>query len=95
MITRNELIQKRVDFWKTYFLEQCHHDLDKTIGLVKSMVNSAYVHNGENDDTGLYHSLLLAEDRLYEFSNNRLDKLINQITLSIIEDIESLNNESA
>lgn len=91
MITRNELIQKRVHFWKRYFLEQCHNDLDKTIGLVKSMVNSAYVHNGENDDTGLYQSLLLAEDRLYDFSKNQLDKLIDKITLSIIEDIESLD----
>lgn len=92
MITQNELIQKRADFWKRYFLEQSQHDLNMTIGLLKSMTNSIYVNNGENDGTGLYHSSLLAEIRLESFSSDYLEKLINQVINHLVKDIYSLED---
>lgn len=92
MITQNELIQKRADFWKAWFLEQSRHDLNMTIGLLKSMTNSVYVNNGENDSTGLYHSSLLAEDRLLDFTGDHLEQLINNVINNLVKDIYSLEN---
>jgi predicted secreted protein len=87
MITQNELIQKSVAFWKTYFLEQSRHELNMIIGLAKSMSQNAYTNNGENDDTGLYHSSLLAEKLLQDFSENTLEATIDHIVHFLIEDI--------
>lgn len=89
MITQNELIQKRVNFWKTYFLEQSRHDLNMTLGLVKSMAQNAYVNNGENDGTGLYHGLILAEERIQDFSKNELESLVNLVINELVKDINS------
>jgi hypothetical protein len=92
MITQKELIQKRADFWKQYFLEQSQHDLNMTIGLLKSMTNSIYVNNGEKDGTGLYHSSILAETRLEEFASDHLANLINTVINQLVKDIDSLEN---
>ena len=95
MITQKELIQKRADFWKRHFLEQTRHDLNMTIGLVKSMTNSAYVNNGENDSTGLYHASLLAEDRLVSFAGDRIDTLIGFIIDELVNDVITLSKEES
>ncbi len=92
MITQKELIQRRADFWKRWFLEQTTHDLDMTIGLLKSMTNNAYVSIGENDDTGLYHSSLLAETRLSDFTNNDLKSLISSVINHLVADIINLED---
>jgi hypothetical protein len=95
MITQKELIQKRADFWKQYFLEQTRNDLNMTIGLVKSMTNNAYVNNGENDDTGLYHASLLAEDRLVSFTGDRINTLIGFIIDELVNDVITFSKEEA
>ena len=92
MITQKELIQKRADFWKQYFLEQARHDLNMTIGLTKSMTANAYQNHGKNDDTGLYHSSILAETRLKDFAGNGLEKLINTMVDCLVNDIDSFTN---
>ena len=95
MITQKELIQKRADFWKTWFLEQTRHDLRMTIGLVKSMTQNAYVSNGKNDDTGLYHASLLTEDRLQAFADDCLPKQISFIIDELVNDFFSVSKENA
>jgi hypothetical protein len=92
MITQKELIQKRADFWKEWFLEQTRIDLDMTTGLLKSMTAKACQERGENDDTGLYHASLLAETRVQDFAGKHLEKLINSVINCLVADIESLNN---
>lgn len=92
MITQKELIQKRADFWKRWFLEQTTHNLDMTIGLLKSMTHNACANNGENDDTGLYHSSILAETRLSDFTNNDLESLIGSAINYLVADIISLED---
>ena len=95
MITQKELIQKRADFWKRYFLEQTRHDLNMTIGLLKSMSNNAYVTHGENDHTGLYHSSVLAENRLEDFARILLKDKIDLIVEQLVNDVITLSKENA
>jgi predicted secreted protein len=95
MITQNELIQKRADFWKAYFLEQCRDELNMIIGLSKSITQNAYTNHGENDDTGLYHSSLLAEKLLEDFSENTLEAKIDTIVYFLIEDTLKFLKEEA
>lgn len=92
MITQKELIQKRANFWKQWFLEQTQCDLNMTIGLLKSMTQNAYANNGEHDDTGLYHSSLLAETRLGNFAVNHLESQINFVIDELVNDFFSLKN---
>lgn len=92
MITQKELIQKRAAFWKKYLIEESRQDLNMTIGLIKSMTNNAYVQNGEDDDTGLYHASLLAEIRLSKFADDHLKKLINFVVDELVKDIFNLEN---
>lgn len=95
MITQKELIQKRADFWKAWFLEQTRHDLKMTIGLVKSMTQNAYVNKGEDDDTGLYHASILAEIRLEDFAGDRIEGMISSLIDCLVNDVITLSEEEA
>ncbi len=66
-----------------------------TLGLIKSMSNNAYVNNGENDCTGLYHSSLLAEDRLQDFTRNHLEDLINTMVNNLVKDIDDFYKQES
>jgi hypothetical protein len=56
------------------------------------MVNNAYVEHGENDDTGLYQSSILAEMRLDEFTKSILESKIDFIVDEMVNDFFSLKN---
>lgn len=75
MIPQDVRIQNVVRFWKDELSREVKRDLRLTLGLLKSMVANAYELDGENDDSGLYHAAILAEERVTDL-HQKLEGMI-------------------
>jgi hypothetical protein len=96
MIPQDVRIQNVTHFWKAELSRQIQHDLRLTLGLVKSMVAKAYELDKENDDTGLYHASLLAEERIYDLHEKLADMIgqsFDDVVAAIGKQSEELPNQ--
>lgn len=86
MLTQNELVQSRADFWKRYFLEKTSPDIQRAIGLVRCMTANAYQVYGESDDSGFYYASLLLEDVLQQLLSTTLTNEIGVVVDMAVKD---------